>query len=82
MIGSFILSYDSSVMRFRPWIWHVDRKCQDDKTFFSTIHPCPGFKLTVCFCVLSIQIKERTVKRSKLFGESSHLLNFTLSVSL
>ena len=32
-------------------------------------------------CLLSIQIKERTVKTSKIFGESSHFLNFSLSVS-
>ena len=32
-------------------------------------------------CLLSIQIMERTVKTSKIFGESSHFLNFALSVS-
>ena len=39
------------------------------------------FQVDSLFCSLSIQINERTVKRFKLFGESSHFLNFALSVS-
>ena len=89
MIGSLILSHDSFVVRFGSGVDTQFSHGSGTSTervkmtkFYSNIHPFSGFKLTVLCCTLSIQIKERTVKMSKMFGESSHLLNFALSYLL
>ena len=78
MIGSFILSHDFKVMRFRPG---VDYQCLHEPgmsiecvklTKLLQKHP-PLFRVQVdsLCCMLSIQIKERTVK-SLTFSVNLH----------
>ena len=88
MIGSFTLSHESSVMRFGP---EVDNQfshgsgTSTERVKITKLHQYHSSVLrgqvdSLC-CSLSIQRNERTVKRSKIFGESSHFLNFTLSAT-
>ena len=87
MNGSFMFSCDSKVILLGPG---VDNKFSHGSctsiecvkmTKLLQLHS-PMFTVQVCslYCALYIQIKQRTVRRSKGFGEF-HFLNFAPCIS-